>query len=214
MAGQHFWRLGNELPQHRHGRFAFWAIGFGQMVGHPLAMVVVGLIGLHTGGKFLARQHQDVAVAQAGIEPDLVGGKPAIQRLDQGNSVILGDPSPGKIPQNPIFGIGEVDAEGGVIGAQLDTAPGGFQRAPSAILGGQVTAQHGHIGHFTAGGETFRQGQKGAGPSFAGNPIHAGGPGGLQRGSPPNLRHRLIRHPIAQENYGLPSAHGPLPSDL
>ena len=159
-AFEHVGGAGDQVAQHRRGVLAFGRLGARQVLGHRLAVVVVGLVVRDRRAVCRPGEHQQVAVADAGIKADRVGAERVVEQADRLLGVGLGDVSAREVAQDAVRVHGhQVHAEGDVVRAERDALAGRFERAAAAQFGGEIAAEHRHVGHVAGGREAFGQGQ-------------------------------------------------------
>lgn len=152
-------------------------------------------------GKLLSVEHEEVPIADAGVEGNFIIAEFLLKRGDQpaGDGVV--DVTGGIVPEEAVGGnIYQVAPEGDIVGAEGNLLADGFDRTASRIIPFGIKSEHGHICDVGGGRQSFRKGQKGSVNSFTGDFIHGGGGCGFEGGFPAEFSQRLVSHAISEKN--------------
>jgi hypothetical protein len=96
--------------------------------------------------------HQQIAVADPGIELQLAARQFALQVVDEALGELVGDLAGGETFHHAVLNRDKVAANRPVVGAQLNSLGGGFERRAAGVEFERVVSKQAHRRHVAAGG--------------------------------------------------------------
>lgn len=155
----------------------------GEVFVDALSGNVVGGLGVDVGGSVFP--DDEVAVADAAVEVDVVVAEMFLEGGDEGVSVFGGDVSGGVIIHASVADGDEVAADGDIVGLEGDAGAGGFDGCASGVVFGWVVPEEAEVGDIAAGSEGDGDGVDENGGSGGGEFAHGGDVGRLKNGFAP-----------------------------
>ena len=162
-------------------------------------------------------QYETLAIGNPGIEAHRRRGKARIDGVNQFAGLGGGDLAGAVIDHDGRFERlrlrqrNEVAAVRHVRGVQFDADARGFKRRAAGIIDLGIVAEHREVGGVAAGAHAFRDGAHHPEQAVARHAIHSRMLRHVERRFPVQLRHRHVRHAVAEEYDILHSFWGSFP---
>ena len=150
------------------------------------------------GRKILAVQHQQIAVAYAGVERYLIGTEFLLQIFHKDPRLGFVQMPGGVIQQHPFGGnCNEIAPPRNIIRSQFNTLTYCFDGAAARIVLFGVKTQHRHICYIAGSRQTIRQGKECTASTIFGNAVHGRSFGVFHRGFAAEFGYGQICHAVS-----------------
>jgi len=156
---------------------------------------------VHLVGKFLPVQHQQVPVADAGVEGHVVVAEGLLQVGHQLRRNLVVDVPRRIVAQHPVRRrVDQVAAERHVVLPERNPLAHRLDRAAPRIVPLRIKPEHRHIRHVRRGRQPLRKRQERPVDAARGDRVHGRRVDRFERRLPAELFKRFVRHAVGEKN--------------